>query len=47
MRGRRIVIPGIANRLLVALVPFTPRRLVTRITKRFNELKRPGDSRSV
>jgi len=41
MRGRRIVIPGAANRLLTALVPFTPRRLVTRITKRFNQLKRP------
>jgi short-subunit dehydrogenase len=39
-RGKRIVIPGAANRLLTSLVPFAPRKLVTRITKRFNDLKR-------
>ena len=43
MKGRRIVIPGTANRLMVALVPFAPRSLVTRITKRFNQLKRHVD----
>ena len=40
MRGSRIVIPGAANRLMTSLVPFAPRRLVTQITRRFNDLKR-------
>ena len=40
IRGRRIVIPGVANRLMTSLVPFAPRRLVTRVTKSFNALKR-------
>lgn len=40
MRGRRIVVPGVGNRVLAGLVPFVPRRLVTRITRRFNESKR-------
>ena len=46
MRGRRIVIPGAANRLMVALVPFAPRSLVTRVTRRFNALKRQANAPS-
>lgn len=38
MRGRRIVIPGLPNRALAALVPFVPRRLVTWIAGKLNEV---------
>ena len=35
--GRRIVIPGFANRALVQAERLTPRRLVTAITRRLQE----------
>jgi short-subunit dehydrogenase len=37
--GRRLVIPGVQNRLGTLLVRFTPRALVPRITKRLNQVK--------
>ena len=36
-RGRRIVIPGFANRVLVQAERLTPRRLVTAITRKLQE----------
>jgi hypothetical protein len=36
-RGRRVVIPGLSNRLLAQSVRFTPRRLVTRIVHNMQE----------
>ena len=39
MRGRRIVIPGIANRILAHTVGFFPRRWVTSIAGRMNEVR--------
>src|ERR1700730_2865344 len=41
MRGRRIVIPGLANKALVQAVRFSPRRLVVAIARRLQE-KRAG-----
>jgi short-subunit dehydrogenase len=43
-RGRRIVIPGIGNKLLVQTVRFTPRRLVTAVARRIQG-KRKGAGR--
>jgi short-subunit dehydrogenase len=37
MRGKRIVIPGVANRVLVHAERLTPRRLVIAITRRLQE----------
>ena len=39
--GKRIVIPGLANQLLVEAVRFTPRRLVTAIARSLQEQKNP------
>ena len=36
--GKRLVIPGVSNRLGTVLVKLTPRRIVPRITKRLNEV---------
>jgi hypothetical protein len=40
MKGQRLVVPGLGNRMLVQAVRFTPRRLVTAITRRFQESRR-------
>ena len=37
--GKRLVIPGMQNRLGTVLVRFTPRRIVPMITKRLNEIE--------
>jgi short-subunit dehydrogenase len=37
LRGRRIVVPGLANKLLAQSVRFTPRRLVSTITRKLQE----------
>lgn len=40
MRGKRVVIPGLANRLLVQAERVTPRRWVTAVTRRVQETRR-------
>ncbi len=40
-KGKRIVIPGLANKILAQTVRFTPRRLVTAVARRIQE-KRSG-----
>ena len=37
MQGRTVVIPGLRNRLLVEVVRFTPRALVTQVVRRMQE----------
>jgi short-subunit dehydrogenase len=37
LRGKTLVIPGMRNRVLAQAVRFTPRKLVTRITRRLQE----------
>ena len=37
MRGKRIVIPGIKNRVMASSVRFVPRRLVTKIVRKIQE----------
>ncbi len=39
-RGRRVVVPGLENRLLVEAVRLTPRRLVTAIARRIQETRK-------
>lgn len=39
MRGKRVVIPGIGNRLLVEAVRLSPRRLVTAIARQIQETR--------
>jgi short-subunit dehydrogenase len=39
-RGARVVVPGVGNRILVASVRFTPRRLVTAIARRIQETRK-------
>ncbi len=41
-KGKRVVIPGIFNRLLVASVRFTPRRWITRIVAWLSQPKQQG-----
>jgi len=41
-RGRRIVIPGLVNRLAVSLVRVTPRRLVTAVVRALQERREGG-----
>jgi short-subunit dehydrogenase len=38
VRGRPVVIPGLRNRLLVFSVRLAPRRVVTRIARRLQEV---------
>jgi len=38
MRGKRIVIPGVKNRLMAASVRFAPRRFVTKIVRKIQEV---------
>jgi uncharacterized protein len=40
IRGRRVVVPGIANKVLAQGVRFAPRRLLTAITRRIQETRR-------
>jgi short-subunit dehydrogenase len=40
LAGRRVVIPGVANRLLVQALRVTPRRLATAVTRRIQETRR-------
>ncbi len=40
MRGKRVVVPGLANRVLAAGARFSPRRLATKIARRLQERKR-------
>jgi uncharacterized protein len=35
-KGKRLVVAGLKNKLLAALVPFGPRRVVTAVTKKLN-----------
>jgi hypothetical protein len=39
-KGRRVVIPGLGNRILVASERFSPRRLVTAVSRRIQETRR-------
>lgn len=39
-RGKRVVVPGFGNRVLVSAVRFTPRRLVTAIARRIQETRK-------
>ena len=39
-RGRRVVVPGLANRILAQGVRFAPRRLLTAVTRRIQETRR-------
>lgn len=41
MRGKRVVVPGIANRVLAAGARFSPRRLSTKIARRLQENRKP------
>lgn len=41
LRGKRVVVPGFGNKLLVAAERVTPRRLVTAITRRIQETRKP------
>jgi hypothetical protein len=38
-RGRRVVIPGLGNWILAEAVRFTPRRLVTAVSRRVQETR--------
>ena len=40
MKGKRIVIPGFGNKLLVQAERLTPRRLVTAIARKLQESRR-------
>ena len=44
MKGKGLVIPGLRNRLLAASVRFSPRKLVTAITRWMNEERAPSAS---
>lgn len=39
MRGKRVVIPGVGNKLLVRAVRFSPRRLVTAVARQIQETR--------
>jgi len=41
MRGKRLVVPGLGNKLLVQSERLAPRRLVTKIARLFQERARP------
>jgi short-subunit dehydrogenase len=41
MRGKRVVVPGIANRVLAAGARFSPRRLSAKIARRLQENRKP------
>jgi len=43
-RGKRIVIPGLGNKLLKESVRFSPRRLVTAVARRIQK-KRSGEKK--
>src|SRR2546427_504294 len=45
MKGKGLVIPGLRNKLLAASVRFSPRKLVTAITRWMNEERAPSASR--
>ena len=40
LRGRRVVVPGLGNNLLIQAVRITPRRLVTAIARKIQEAKK-------
>jgi hypothetical protein len=40
MRGRRVVVPGLGNKLLAQSIRFSPRRLVTAIARRIQETRK-------
>ena len=44
MRGKRIVIPGIKNRVMAASVRFVPRRFVTKIVRKIQEVDKASIS---
>ena len=46
-RGKRVVIPGVANRVLKETVRFSPRRLVTAAAGRLQKKRDPGKSNPV
>jgi len=39
LRGRRVVVPGLANKVMMQAVRFSPRRLVTAVARRIQESK--------
>lgn len=41
-KGKRVVIPGLANRILAAGTRVSPRRLTTKIARRLQEKRTPG-----
>jgi len=43
MRGRRVVVPGVANRLVTFIVPFVPRRLLLSLVRRRQARRREAD----
>ncbi|HKF41859.1 MAG TPA: SDR family oxidoreductase [Thermoanaerobaculia bacterium] len=45
-RGKRVVIPGIANRVMKETVRFSPRRLVTAAAGRLQKKRDPGKKRA-
>jgi short-subunit dehydrogenase len=40
-RGRRVVVPGLVNRLVAAAVPFVPRPLVLRVVRGLQQTRHP------
>jgi hypothetical protein len=44
MRGDRMVVPGLGNRALGALVRLAPRQVVTRVVARLNRTRRRDGS---
>jgi short-subunit dehydrogenase len=43
MRGKRMEVPGLVNRIHAAIAPFVPRSLAARIVRRAQELRGRGD----
>ena len=44
-RGKRVVIPGVANRILALGARFSPRKLATKIARRIQENRTTGEKR--
>jgi short-subunit dehydrogenase len=42
-RGKRVVVPGLANWILAAGARFSPRRLATRIARKLQEKRAMGE----
>jgi short-subunit dehydrogenase len=44
-RGKRVVVPGVANRILALGARFSPRKLATKIARRIQENRTSGETR--